>query len=164
MPTQTRIVLAVLCIAALPGLAQTPAEKTVRVRDLGVPFEGATGKLNAITDVPGVEVGATTLIRGDGPLKLGEGPVRTGVTVIFPRGKENTDDVYAGWFSLNGNGEMTGTTWLEEAGLLKGPVAITNTHSVGIVRDSVIAWAVKQKLMKSDDWSLPVVAETWMAG
>jgi len=161
MLAQPRTALAVLCLAALPILAQTTTEKTVRARDLGVPFEGTPGKLNAITDVAGVEVGATTLIRGDGPLKVGEGPVRTGVTVIFPRGKQNSDNVYAWWFSLNGNGEMTGTTWLEEAGLLKGPVAITNTHSVGVVRDSIIAWAVKQKLVKEDEWSLPVVAETW---
>ena len=143
------------------GLGQTPVEDRVRARDLGVPFEGTPGRLNAITDVPGVEVGATTLIRGDGALKVGEGPVRTGVTVVFPRGKHSSNNVYAGWFSLNGNGEMTGTTWLEEAGLLKGPVAITNTHSVGVVRDSIIAWAVRQKLMKADEWSLPVVAETW---
>jgi D-aminopeptidase len=143
------------------GLGQTPVEDRVRARDLGVPFEGTPGRLNAITDVPGVEVGATTLIRGDGALKVGEGPVRTGVTVVFPRGKHSSDNVYAGWFSLNGNGEMTGTTWLEEAGLLKGPVAITNTHSVGVVRDSVIEWAFKQNLMKADEWSLPVVAETW---
>jgi D-aminopeptidase len=161
MFTQTRIALAVLCLAALPVLAQTASQKTPRARDLGVPFEGTPGRLNAITDVPGVEVGATTLIRGDGPLKVGEGPVRTGVTVVFPRGKHSSDNVYAGWFSLNGNGEMTGTTWLEEAGLLKGPVAITNTHSVGVVRDSVIEWAFKQNLMKADEWSLPVVAETW---
>jgi D-aminopeptidase len=161
MFTQTRIALAVLCLAALPALAQTTGDKNPRARDLGVPFEGTPGRLNAITDVPGVEVGATTLIRGDGPLKVGEGPVRTGVTVVFPRGKHSSDNVYAGWFSLNGNGEMTGTTWLEEAGLLKGPVAITNTHSVGVVRDSVIEWAFKQNLMKADEWSLPVVAETW---
>ena len=143
------------------AVAQSPSENRARARDLNVPFEGTPGKFNAITDVPGVEVGATTLIRGDGPLRVGEGPVRTGVTVIFPRGRQNNDNVYAGWFSLNGNGEMTGTTWLEEAGLLKGPVAITNTHSVGLVRDSIIAWAVKQKVMKADEWSLPVVAETW---
>jgi len=143
------------------GLGQTPVEDRVRARDLGVPFEGTPGRLNAITDVPGVEVGATTLIRGDGALKVGEGPVRTGVTVVFPRGKHSSNNVYAGWFSLNGNGEMTGTTWLEEAGLLKGPVAITNTHSVGVLRDSVIEWAFKQNLMKADEWSLPVVAETW---
>ncbi len=161
MLTQTRIALAVLCLAALPALAQSTSDKPVRARDLGVPFDGTPGKLNAITDVSGVEVGATTLIRGDGPLKVGEGPVRTGVTVVFPRGKQNTDNVYAGWFSLNGNGEMTGTTWIEEAGLLKGPIGITNTHSVGIVRDSIITWAVKQNLVKEDEWSLPVVAETW---
>jgi D-aminopeptidase len=160
MLTEIRIALAVLCLAALPALAQT-GDKIQRARDLGVPFDGTPGRLNAITDVPGIEVGATTLIRGDGALKVGEGPVRTGVTVIFPRGKEDADEVYAGWFSLNGNGEMTGTTWLEEAGLLKGPVAITNTHSVGVVRDSIIAWAVRQKLMQADEWSLPVVAETW---
>jgi D-aminopeptidase len=161
MLTQTRIVLAALCLAALPAVAQTTSDKNQRARDLGVPFEGTPGQLNAITDVAGVEVGATTLIRGDGPLKAGEGPVRTGVTVVFPRGKQSTDNVYAGWFSLNGNGEMTGTTWLEEAGLLKGPVAITNTHSVGVVRDSIIEWAFKKNLMKADEWSLPVVAETW---
>jgi len=161
MFTQTRIALAVLCLAALPVLAQSTSDKNPRARDLGVPFEGTPGRLNAITDVPGVEVGATTLIRGDGALKVGEGPVRTGVTVVFPRGKHSSNNVYAGWFSLNGNGEMTGTTWLEEAGLLKGPVAITNTHSVGVLRDSVIEWAFKQNLMKADEWSLPVVAETW---
>lgn len=161
MLTLTRVALAVLCAVTLPAAAQTTNNASPRARDLGVPFEGTPGKLNAITDVAGVEVGATTLIRGDGPLKVGEGPVRTGVTVVFPRGKQDTDNVYAGWFSLNGNGEMTGTTWLEEAGLLKGPVAITNTHSVGVVRDSIIAWAVKQRLVKEDEWSLPVVAETW---
>lgn len=161
MLTHTRIALAALCLAAFSASAQTTSDKNQRARDLGVPFEGTSGRLNAITDVPGVEVGATTLIRGDGPLKVGEGPVRTGVTVVFPRGKGSSDNVYAGWFSLNGNGEMTGTTWLEEAGLLKGPVAITNTHSVGVVRDSVIEWAFHHNLMKADEWSLPVVAETW---
>ena len=144
-------------IAAAQGVATTP----VRARDLGVPFDGTPGPLNAITDVAGVEVGLTTLIRGEGKLKVGEGPVRTGVTVILPRGQKNTDPVYAGWFSLNGNGEMTGTTWVEESGFLAGPVAITNTHSVGVVRDSVIAWALQNNLMKEDEWSLPVVAETW---
>jgi len=133
---------------------------SVRARDLGVPFDGNPGPLNAITDVGGVEVGATTLIRGEGALKEGEGPVRTGVTVILPRGKNNFDPVYAGWFSLNGNGEMTGTTWVEESGFLEGPVGITNTHSVGTVRDSIIAWELKQKALKQP-WSLPVVAETW---
>ncbi|WP_109487232.1 P1 family peptidase [Occallatibacter savannae] len=162
MRRQSWIAIFLLGVAAAAcGLSQTTVKADARARDLGVPFEGSAGKLDAITDVAGVEVGATTLIRGDGPLKVGEGPVRTGVTVIFPRGKQNTDNVYAGWFSLNGNGEMTGTTWVEEAGLLKGPIGITNTHSVGVVRDSIIAWAVRQKLMKADEWSLPVVAETW---
>ena len=108
----------------------------------------------------GVQVGMTSLVRGEGPLKVGEGPVRTGVTVIFPRGAKNTDPVYAGWFSLNGNGEMTGTTWMDESGFLEGPVALTNTHSVGIVRDTIISWDVKYNALHQD-WSLPVVAETW---
>ncbi len=126
-----------------------------------MPFDGKPGSLNAITDVAGVEVGFTTLIRGDGALKVGEGPVRTGVTEILPRGVKSLDPVYAGWFSLNGNGEMTGTTWVEESGLLYGPVGITNTHSVGTVRDAMIAWGLKRGWVHDDDWSLPVVAETW---
>jgi L-aminopeptidase/D-esterase-like protein len=125
-----------------------------------VPFDGAPGQLDAIADVRGVEVGHTTLISGNGPLKVGEGPVRTGVTVLFPRGKSNADPVYAGWFSQNGNGEMTGTTWVEESGFLEGPIAITNTHSVGVVRDAIIAWSLKHPMFHQD-WSLPVVAETW---
>ncbi len=131
-----------------------------RARQLGVPFEGQPGPLNAITDVAGVEVGFTTLISGNGALKVGEGPVRTGVTIVLPRGRQNIDPVYAGWFSLNGNGEMTGTTWIEEAGLLAGPLGITNTHSVGTVRDTMIAWDLKNGAT-GDDWSLPVVAETF---
>lgn len=133
-----------------------------RARDLSVPFTGATGKLNAITDVTGVEVGHTTLISGDGKTA-----VRTGVTAILPRGKNSTQPVFAGWFSLNGNGEMTGTTWIEESGFLESPVMITNTHSVGAVRDAVIAWQVqtnRRPVLNSfgeDFWSLPVVAETW---
>ena len=119
--------------------------------------------MNAITDVKGVEVGHTTLISGDGPLKVGLGPVRTGVTAVLPRGKDSKDPVFAGWFTLNGNGEMTGTTWVEESGFLDGPVMITNTHSVGVVRDAVIAWRVKHGPPDEDGywWSLPVVAETW---
>jgi L-aminopeptidase/D-esterase-like protein len=140
--------------------AQSGVPSTVRARDLGVPFDGTPGPLNAITDVVGVEVGATTLIQGEGPLKEGFGPVRTGVTVILPRGGKSADPVYAGWFSLNGNGEMTGTTWMEESGFLEGPVAITNTHSVGTVRDSMIAWGLKHGALRQP-WSLPVVAETW---
>src|SRR5882757_3015260 len=134
-----------------------------RARDLGVPFDGTPGTFNAITDVKGVEVGHTTLISGSGKLKIGEGPVRTGVTAILPRGKKSKDAVFGGWFTLNGNGEMTGTTWLEDSGFLDGPVMITNTHSVGVVRDAVIAWKVKrgQPDMEGYWWSLPVVAETW---
>ena len=131
-----------------------------RARDLGVPFEGSAGPLNAITDVKGVEVGQVTLISGQGALKVGSGPVRTGVTAILPRGKQTNDQVFAGWFSLNGNGEMTGTTWVEESGFLEGPVMITNTHSVGVTRDAVIAWRVKHNQL-NQPWSLPIVAETW---
>jgi L-aminopeptidase/D-esterase-like protein len=137
------------------------ANTGVRARDLGVPFDGVPGRWNAITDVQGLEVGSTTLIAGNGPLIIGQGPVRTGVTVILPRGKGNGDPVYAGWFSLNGNGEMTGTTWIEEGGFLEGPVAITNTHSVGTVRDALIAWGLRHGARGEQAWSLPVVAETY---
>jgi D-aminopeptidase len=145
--------------AALPIAAQSEP----RARDLGVPFDGTPGPLNAITDVKGVEVGYRTLISGEGKLQVGVGPVRTGVTAIFPRGKQSVDPVYAGWFTENGNGEMTGTIWVEESGFLSGPVMITNTHSVGVVRDEVIAWQFKHGIPVSDEdwWSLPVVAETW---
>ena len=134
-----------------------------RARDLGVPFEGTPGPLNSITDVKGVEVGYRTLISGEGKLQIGVGPVRTGVTAIFPRGKSAVDPVFAGWFTENGNGEMTGTTWVEESGFLYGPVMITNTHSVGVVRDTVIDWQLKHgtPIPLEDWWSLPVVAETW---
>ena len=139
------------------------AQEHTRSRDLGIPFDGMTGPLNAITDVKGVEVGNTTLILGDGQLKLGVGPVRTGVTAVFPRGKDLPEPVAAGWFTENGNGEMTGTTWVEESGLLEGPILITNTHSVGVVRDAVIAWRLKHGPQNESgySWSLPVVAETW---
>ena len=130
-----------------------------RARDLGVPFDGTPGPLNAITDVAGVTVGHATIIRGQGKLVVGQGPVRTGVTAVFPRGATNGDPVFGGWFTLNGNGEMTGTTWIEESGFLAGPVMITNTHSVGVVRDAVIEWLVRKGF--EFDWSLPVVAETW---
>lgn len=138
-----------------------------RARALGVPFDGTPGPLNAITDVQGVEVGHTTLISGRGELDVGVGPVRTGVSAILPRGKDSVVPTYAGWFSLNGNGEMTGTTWVEESGFLEGPVMITNTHSVGVVRDAVIAWQVKShhrlrlNSFKDGFWSLPVVGETY---
>jgi D-aminopeptidase len=133
-----------------------------RARELGVPFEGQPGPLNAITDVQGVEVGHTTLISGGGALQVGRGPVRTGVTAVLPRGKQR-DPVCAGWYSLNGNGEMTGTTWVEESGFLDCPVMITNTHSVGVVRDAVVAWAFDHGFMDPAGyfWSLPVVAETY---
>ena len=151
---------------------RTHAAAPVRARDLGVPFEGTPGANNAITDVSGVEVGFTTLISGDGnaPLVVGQGPVRTGVTAVLPRGKNNKDPVFAGFFSQNGNGEMTGTEWLLEGGFLEGPVMITNTHSVGTVRDAVIAWEVKHqadqepKGVSTYPWSLPVVAETFDGG
>jgi D-aminopeptidase len=139
-----------------------PASQPIRARALGIPFEGTPGAQNAITDVAGVEVGYTTLISGEGKLEVGKGPVRTGVTAILPRGK-NDDPVYAGVFSLNGNGEMTGTAWVEEGGFLEGPIALTNTHSVGVVRDALIAWRVKRGGADPGGfyWSLPVVAETW---
>lgn len=135
------------------------AQAKPRARDLGVPFDGTPGLYDAITDVAGVEVGHTTLISGEGSLVAGKGPVRTGVTVVLPRGRHSAEPVFAAWFSMNGNGEMTGTTWIEESGFLDGPVAITNTHSVGVVRDALVEWSVRQKpdLL----WSLPVVAETW---
>jgi D-aminopeptidase len=151
----TRVIRAgVIVLVALPLCA---AE---RARDLGVPFEGSPGPLDAITDVTGVEVGHATLISGEGAAA-----VRTGVTAVWPRGKQSWAPVFSGWFSLNGNGEMTGTAWVEESGLLDGPVMITNTHSVGLVRDAFIKWRVdrarKAGMDLTDQWSLPVVAETW---
>jgi D-aminopeptidase len=141
-------------------LAAAAAIAEPRARDLGVPFDGAPGPLNAITDVAGVAVGHVTLIED-----FANGhKARTGVTAILPRGRADIrTPVFGGWFSLNGNGEMTGTTWLEESGLLDGPVMLTNTHSVGIVRDAVIAWRVSQGGADASGywWSLPVVAETW---
>ncbi len=134
-----------------------------RARDLGIALPGKTGKLNALTDLKGVEVGHVTLISGEGPLIIGKGPVRTGVTTIFPKGKINSP-VPAAWFSLNGNGELTGTTWIEETGFLDGPIVLTNTNSVGIVRDAVQRWALTHltsKNSKEDPASLPVVGETW---
>ena len=147
------IVLVGLWLAA-PAFAQPRP----RARDLGVQFDGTPGPLNAITDVQGIEVGVTTLIADAGA--GGEGAVRTGVTAVLPRGKASNDPAMAGWFSLNGNGEMTGTTWIEEAGFLEGPVFITNTHSVGVVRDAAVVWSVKHGTT-FQPWSLPVVAETW---
>jgi D-aminopeptidase len=157
------LVLPFLLLAREPQ-SPPPAKKTIRARDLGIPFDGKPGKFNAITDVAGVEVGYTTLISGEGKLEVGKGPVRTGVTAIVPRGHQSLNDpVYAGYFSLNGNGEMTGTAWVEESGFLEGPIVITNTHSVGVARDAVIAWRLRHGAADKTGywWSLPVVAETW---
>ncbi|GAB5492736.1 MAG: P1 family peptidase [Phototrophicaceae bacterium] len=142
----------------------------IRARDLGIPLDGITGTYNAITDVDGVLVGHTTLISDEDVDVAGKKAIRTGVTTIMPRGKTH-DPVFAGWYALNGNGEMTGTTWVEESGFLESPIGITNTHSVGTVRDAIIAWEHKNKLYsrldyENDDaegtfWSLPVVAETY---
>ena len=152
-----------LAAVSLANAQDKPSAKP-RARDLGVPFDGTPGPLNAITDVSGVIVGHTTLISGEGKLQVGKGPVRTGVTAVLPRGKDSMNNpVFAGWWSLNGNGEMTGTTWVEESGFLEGPVMITNTHSVGVVRDAVIQWRVAHGQPDPTGywWSLPVVAETW---
>jgi D-aminopeptidase len=153
----------ILAVVQLAGAQGGKVEREQRARDLGVPFEGTPGPLDSITDVKGVEVGYRTLLSGEGKLVVGTGPVRTGVTAVFPRGKNSVDPVFAGWFTENGNGEMTGTTWVEESGFLYGPVMITNTHSVGVVRDSVISWQLQHGpgLPLEDWWSLPVVAETW---
>jgi len=143
-------------LISLTSHAQKP-----RARDLGIPFEGTTGKNNAITDVPGVEVGYSTIISGQGKNIIGKGPVRTGVTAILPRGKTN-NPVYANWYSLNGNGEMTGTTWITESGFLETPIMITNTNSVGVVRDAVLKWFVNKHWYKEDFWyTYPIVAETY---
>jgi D-aminopeptidase len=139
-------------------LAVATTAHAQRARDLGVEFDGTPGPLNAITDVAGVTVGQVTLIRGEGKLVRGVGPVRTGVTAVFPRGNHDIHPAFASWSTLNGNGEMTGTTWLEESGYLYGPVLITNTNSVGVVRDAVIEWQATH--LPEADWGLPVVAET----
>jgi D-aminopeptidase len=167
----SRAQIAVLALMPLAWLASATARgadttpSPARARDLGVPFDGTPGPLNAITDVAGVLVGQTTLIEGSGKLVVGKGPVRTGVTAVLPRAATALlqQFAFAGWFSENGTGEMTGTTWVEESGFLEGPVLITNTHSVGVVRDAVIAWRVAHGPADATDswWSLPVVAETW---
>ena len=159
-----------MCFVALSlattsaALAQQPATPPPRTRDLGVPFDGTPGALNAITDVPGVEIGQVTILSGSGPLVVGRGPVRTGVTAILPRGRETiTLPVFGGGFVLNGAGEMTGMAWLEESGALDGPVLLTNTHSVGTAHQAAIAWRVRQGDPDGAGywWSTPVVAETW---
>lgn len=155
-----RVLTLLLGILVFTGIAVSQTKK-LRARDLGIPFDGTPGHFNAITDVAGVEVGLVTLVSGTGKLTPGKGPVRTGVTAVLPRGRESRDQVFAAWFTLNGNGEMTGTTWVEESGFLEGPVMITNTHSVGVVRDAVIAWQMLKQGKTFQPWSLPVVAETW---
>ena len=163
------VAFAAAATAAVLGLsaASLEGQRAPRARDLGVPFDGTPGPGNAITDVAGVTVGHATIISGDGKLVVGQGPVRTGVTAVLPRGRDSmAKPSFAGWFSQNGNGEMTGTTWIEESGFLEGPVMITNTHSVGVVRDAVIAWRIKSGPPDASGywWSLPVVAETYDGG
>ena len=156
MKKRSGLFLIVIVMLALNSIAQKP-----RARDIGIPFEGTPGKFNAITDVKGVEVGYSTIISGNGKNIRGKGPARTGVTAILPRGRNN-NPVYANWYTLNGNGEMTGTTWVTESGFLEGPVMITNTNSVGTVRDAVLKWYVKTGWYKEDFWyTYPVVAETY---
>ncbi|WP_420463207.1 P1 family peptidase [Candidatus Palauibacter sp.] len=158
-----RFSLLLLVAASLAG-SPLVAQEAPRARDLGIPFPGDPGSLNAITDVAGVRVGHTTIIEGEGELVVGEGPVRTGVTAVIPR-TGGYEPVFAGWYSLNGNGEMTGTTWVEESGFLEGPVMITNTHSVGNVHAATIEWSrdaeANHPIAPGIWWSLPVVAETW---
>jgi D-aminopeptidase len=163
--------LLLLLLLALSAHAREPIppppkveHPVVRARDLGIPFDGTPGKFNSITDVPGIEVGYTTLVSGEGKLERGKGPVRTGVTAILPRRREDVNDpVFAGYFSLNGNGEITGAAWVEESGFLEGPIVLTNTHSVGLARDAIIAWRLAHGGPDAEGfaWSLPVVAETW---
>ena len=146
---------------ALAAQEQAVPQAKPRARELGLSalIGGVPGALDAITDVAGVEVGQTTLITGEGKRVRGEGPVRTGVSVVHPRGKRDADPVFGAWFTLNGNGEMTGTTWLQESGFLEGPIAITNTHSVGVVRDAILEWQAETPGLQP--WGLPVVAETY---
>lgn len=146
-----------LLLICLTMFAQKP-----RARDLDIPFVGTPGMYNAITDVKGVEVGHSTIISGSGENMAGKGPVCTGVTAIFPRGKKFSP-VFANWYSLNGNGEMTGTTWVTESGFLETPIMITNTNSVGVVRDAVLKWYVDTNWYRGEDWwyTYPVVAETY---
>ena len=153
------LTLLLAALAADPRIL--PAAEKPRARELGLTplIGGSAGPLDAITDVAGLEVGHTTLVSGEGRLVPGKGPVRTGVTLVHPRGKASGDAVFGAWFTLNGNGEMTGTTWLQESGFLEGPIAITNTHSVGVVRDAILQWQASRPGLQP--WGLPMVAETW---
>ena len=158
---RARPLLTALAAALILGPGRLAAQAGAeRARDLGIPLDGTPGPLDAITDVSGVTVGHSTIVRGSGRLVQGKGPVRTGVTVVFPRGKADLSPVFAGWFSLNGNGEMTGTAWIDDYGLLFYPIAITNTNSVGTVRDVLIEWGA-ERLLDALHCCLPVVAETW---
>ena len=162
-PLLHAVLVAIACAAVADTVVAqaAPGKAKPRARELGVSalIGGVAGPLDAISDVAGVEVGHTTLVSGSGRLVVGQGPVRTGVTVVHPRGKGSGDPVFGAWFTLNGNGEMTGTTWLDESGVLEGPVAITNTHSVGVVRDAILQWQVQRPGLQP--WGLPVVAETY---
>ena len=153
----------VLSLVAASSLAPLPLLAEPRARDLGVPFDGTPGRYNAITDVAGVEVGHSTIIRGEGPLKVGRGPVRTGVTVIFPLGRTASEGVTAGYYVLNGTGEMTGAILIDEHGVLWGPMAITNTLAVGTVMQAVVAWTMKHVADPEELYARtqPTVAETW---
>ena len=158
------LLLTLVVSLALAAGAIVDAQRAPRARDLGVPFEGTPGALNAITDVAGIEVGFTTLISGEGKLVEGKGPIRTGVTAILPRGK-TFDPVFAATHVLNGNGDMTGTQWISESGFLETPILITNTGSVGVVRDAALGWMSKHKyfspLIAYVWFAYPVVAETY---
>lgn len=156
---RTRLAVVLVAASALSAAGQSAAKP--RARELGIAalLGGTPGALDAITDVPGVEVGHATVIHGSGARQRGIGPARTGVTVVHPRGKRAIDPVFAAWFTLNGNGELTGTTWVQESGFLEGPIAITNTNSVGVVRDAIVEWQVTRPGLQP--WGLPVVGETW---
>ena len=162
-PASISVIVALCCLYTFAGAADIATGAT-RARELGISFDGIAGELNAITDVRGVEVGHTTIVEGEGKLVVGKGPVRTGVTAILPLGKSHGNTpVPAAVYSFNGNGEMTGCAWVEESGFLEGPVLLTNTHSVGVVRDAVVEWGAR-KFPGRGSFSLPVVAETWDGG
>ncbi|SDU12125.1 L-aminopeptidase/D-esterase [Polaribacter sp. Hel1_33_78] len=151
-----KITTSILLLTCFTLFSQKP-----RARDLGIQFDGITGKYNAITDVQGVAVGHSTIISGEGENKLGKGPVRTGVTAVFPSGKKKRP-LYANWYSLNGNGEMTGTTWITESGFLETPIMLTNSFSVGTVSEATLKWMVNNSWSEDDWWwTFPVVAETY---